>query len=106
MNRLCGVCSVFVETDGDVNYDGTRNIEVAVPGKSLRCESCNEFVHTGCAGGDEVCKTCGACDVCGVFAWPGGTWVVRGSIEPAPPIGTNAQELLCPSCLSKRSVAA
>jgi|SRR5579862_3662141 len=90
----CNVCSQPVELDGDYN---DRGVAVTVPGDgATRCSSCDLIVHDAClAANGRWCKDCAKCDACGRDASLQGQFVVRGTAELAPQIGTHAQELLC-----------
>ncbi len=58
--RICPICSLPVETDGDAGVDyGSSPVAVAISGVSICCDSCNEYVHVECAVGDE-CRPCAA----------------------------------------------
>jgi hypothetical protein len=104
----CAVCDKPVDIDGDVGVEHNSSARTVLGDGAARCESCELIVHKKpcMANNRRWCMTCATCDDCGADASLNGTWVIRGTCAPAPPIGTHSQELLCPRCFSCRVAAA
>ncbi len=102
-NDSCPVCALSVNIDPEPAYYGGRII--GVPGNgAAQCQGCNLITHQACMSPSKpsLCASCNRCDGCQLDAGVSGTWVIRGSAEIAPKVGTHSQELLCPSCLFAR----
>lgn len=95
----CTVCDKDVNIDGDLSYEGTSVLTVPGVGAAF-CRWSDHIVHKEClAKSGKACKSCAVCEApgCGADTSVSGTgvWVVKGSAELAPAIGTHAQERLC-----------
>lgn len=98
----CVSCGNAVDIEGDVSYDGGKTLVVPVPGKSRRCEGCDQFIHETCAR-HGCCYECSSCAECDQNAGENPVVVCAGTIyPPSYRLSGDKTELLCRRCFIER----